>query len=196
MSEVSLEKLDRELRAAGIDFAALVRLTDGTLSLRDEVDQEIVDERVAGIANAHVPDPPRKRLAKRVRELFNAERPADNAPAATKIAALARIMARFVDELEADDPDLPPLILPPILPPEQVVVGRLPTEAELDAMEAELDERERLHEIEMVARAETDAAIGLMVRLRSRAAEIGISDEVLIDSLLTLASPLKEAHDV
>lgn len=184
---ITLEKLDLELRAAGVEFVSLIQLPDGSLSLRDDQDREITDERVAAVVEKHVADPPRKRLARRVRELFDAERPAETATAAAKLTAVVKILTRFVAELEADDPgELPE-------PPKFELSDefRIPrTDAELtpDEIKARDEQMQAVAALEV----ERNEAVGLVMMIRRVASARGVDDESLIAAVVSLAASVAD----
>jgi hypothetical protein len=55
---LTLPRLAAELRAAGITFDSLFLANDGTLSIRDALDNVIEDARMAAVVDGHVADLP------------------------------------------------------------------------------------------------------------------------------------------
>lgn len=173
--EITLAKLDAELRAAGVEFTTLIQTPDGTLSLRDAQDEEITDERLAAVVEAHVADPPHLGLSERLKARWQELKPASGTPQVTAIRALTDAFEAFLEE-HAKEAN--PTAFIPVTPPELVPISE--AEAALEA--AQVREEEVAQEA-----AQRQEVIDLLALARQIAHEKGVSDAAFVSAIVKTA---------
>lgn len=188
--EVTLEKLDRELRSAGIEFTSLVQAEDGTFSLRDENDEQIFDDRVQGVIEAHKPDAPPKRLGARLRERWQAIKPAQGSAQGTITRALVDGFEAFLEEhAKEDEHEFLPMVHPelveqglPVLTPGMDIAARIFENQRAGGRE-EQAESAQLEQDDV----DEEGALRVFALARQIAHEHGVTDAALVQAIVKMA---------